>query len=74
VYLLAIEAKERRCRGVDVVDILGATRAGTARGYWITGPDRIRRREPVGDRPGRRSARQQRGCPALYAMYLTSLT
>ena len=40
--------------GVDGVDLLGALRAGTAGGYMITGPERIRRREPVGDRPGRR--------------------
>ena len=59
---------------VDVVDLLGATRAGTARGFLITGPERIRRREPVGDRPGRRSAWQQRGCRALYAIYLIPLT
>ena len=59
--------------GVDVVDLLGAPRAGTARGYLIPGPGRIRRREPVGDRPGRRSAWQQRGCPVLYAMYFISL-
>ena len=39
---------------VDVVDMLGATRAGTASGYLITGPERIRRREHVVDMPGPR--------------------
>ena len=71
--LLVIEAKECRCRGVDVVDMLGATRAGTASGHLITGPERIRRREHVGDMPSPRAACQQRGCLALYAMYLISL-
>ena len=40
--------------GVDGVDMLGATRAGTASGYLITGPEWIRRREHVVDMPGPR--------------------
>jgi hypothetical protein len=60
--------------GVDGVDMLGATRAGAASGYLITGPEWIRRREHVVDIPSPRKACQQRGCLALYAMYLIALT
>jgi hypothetical protein len=59
--------------GVDIVGMVRATRAGTASGYLITGPERIRRREHIVDMPSPRSACQQRGRLALYAMYLISL-
>jgi hypothetical protein len=51
MYLLVIEAKECRCRGVDVVDMLGATQTGTASGYLTTELERLRRREHVVDMP-----------------------
>jgi hypothetical protein len=59
---------------VDGVGMVGAMRAGTASGYLAAELERIRRREHVGDRPSRRTACQQRGCLALYAIYLISLT